>query len=86
MNVRHPVDVLRSFSVKNIFMIKWIEGFFIFAWRLGSALNWNVGQYFTVLLLELFRVRCVGLSVFMNKNSHHGIINGHFKDIEVLLR
>ena len=86
MNVRHPMDVLRSFSIKNIFMIKWTEGFFIFAWRLGSAWNWNVGQYFTVLLLELLLVRCVGLSVFMNKNSHYRIINGHFKDIEVLLK
>ena len=32
MNVRHPMGILHSFSIKNIFydkMIKWTQGFFI---------------------------------------------------------
>ena len=30
MNVRHPMHILNSFSIKNIFMIKWTLGFFYF--------------------------------------------------------
>ena len=29
MNVRQPMDVLDSFSIKNIFYDKWTQGFFI---------------------------------------------------------
>ena len=37
MNVRHPMGVLHSFSIMNIFfMIKWIKAFF------NSMPNWYV--------------------------------------------
>ena len=42
MNVRHTMDVLHSFSIKNIFMIKWTSGFFYFDVTKGTMLLNNL--------------------------------------------
>ena len=55
----HPMSVLHSFSIKNIFMIKWTSGFFILIWRYQDHSIFNKSLFAIFQKIVGFNFICV---------------------------